>query len=65
MMFDAGLQGKTAVITGAGNRSGIGCSIASRLAACGRSQGRSCQRAACLSSAWISGEREESSRPHN
>jgi NAD(P)-dependent dehydrogenase (short-subunit alcohol dehydrogenase family) len=35
MMIDAGLQGKTAVITGAGNRSGIGSAIASRLAACG------------------------------
>jgi NAD(P)-dependent dehydrogenase (short-subunit alcohol dehydrogenase family) len=34
-MFDAGLQGKTAVITGAGNRTGIGSAIASRLAACG------------------------------
>ena len=34
-MIDAGLRGKTAVITGAGNRSGIGSAIAGRLAACG------------------------------
>jgi NAD(P)-dependent dehydrogenase (short-subunit alcohol dehydrogenase family) len=34
-MWDAGLQGKTAVITGAGNRTGIGSAIAGRLAACG------------------------------